>query len=407
MASENQTKTEPKLIIHPRQGTPDLIDTPAGLQQAAQQLAHSTMPVAIDVERAGGFRYSHRAYLVQIRREDVGTFLIDSGVLTDLSILNDALGNAVWILHDADQDLASLRMAGLHVPQLFDTMWAARLLGFERFGLAAVCEQVLGVTLDKNHQNDDWSTRPLPRAWLRYAALDVELLTELYEKMARLLYDLGRWEWAEQEFQNILTRPVKPADPQRWRSLPGAGKIRTRRNLAILEELWTTRERIAESIDIEPTKLIRNKLLVELALNPPRTARQLLMFQELRRPTTRKYVDEWLAAMNRGRSRLDASLPDLKRTYLPGDFPKVTGWKQAAPQAHQRLQQIRDCVRRLAAPLGIDQEVLLETRIQKHLAWHDIRYRGADLVDFLGRHGARPWQVERVAKALENALKRL
>lgn len=399
--------TEPQLIIHPRQGTPDLIDTRAGLLAAAKKLGKSTLPVAIDVERASGFRYSHRAYLVQIRRADVGTFLIDSAALPNLSVLNEPLSNAVWILHDAEQDLASLRMAGLEVPELFDSMWAARLLGFQRFGLAAVCEQVLGMTLDKNHQNDDWSTRPLPRAWLRYAALDVELLPELYTAMAKLLYERGRWEWAVAEFANILNRRPKPVDPQRWRSLPGAGKIRVRRNLAILEELWTIREAIAQRVDVDPTRLIRNKLLVELALNPPRTARQFLAVQDLRLPQTRKFLDEWLAALNRGRSRSDSALPQLRRVYPPGDFPKVTSWKQQEPKAHQRLQQIRECVRRVADPLGLDQEVLLDTRIQKHLAWHNLRYQGTDLVDFLGRLGARSWQVELVSAELAKTLRRL
>lgn len=397
--------SEPTLIIHPHEGTPDLIDTPQELATACKQLSKSTAPVAIDVERAGGYRYSNRAYLVQIRREDVGTFLIDSAALPDLSSLNEPLGNAPWILHDADQDIASLRLAGLTIPELFDTMLAARLLGFERFGLAAVCEQVLGLTLDKNHQNDDWSTRPLPRAWLRYAALDVELLTDLYNQMGKALYDQNRWEWAQAEFQNILTRPAKPADPNRWRNIPGAGKIRTRRNLAILEELWQTRERIAAEIDIEPTRLIKNKMLVDLALQPPRTNRQFLNVQELRRPRTRKYLDQWMAAINRGKSRSDTELPALQRPHSAGELPKVTTWKSTEPAAHARLQHIRECVKKSAQELGIDQEILLEPRIQRHIAWHNVRYQGDDLRQFLTRHGARPWQIEHVYKNLANAIK--
>ncbi|MCS4484421.1 HRDC domain-containing protein [Gleimia sp. 6138-11-ORH1] len=397
--------SEAKLIIHPKEGTPDLIDTPEELAAACKLLKKSTAPVAIDVERAGGYRYSNRAYLIQIRREDVGTFLIDSAALPDLASLNQPLSNAVWILHDADQDIASLRLAGLEIPELFDTMLAARLLGLQRFGLAAVCEQFLGLTLDKNHQNDDWSTRPLPRAWLRYAALDVELLTDLYRAMSKKLYANNRWEWAVEEFANILTRPVKPADPQRWRTIPGAGKIKIRRNLAILEELWTTREKIAQEIDIEPTRLISNKLLVELALQPPRNTRQFLNNQQLRRPRTRKYLDQWMAAISRGKSRLEAKLPDLRRPYSPGQFPKVTAWKSTDPDAHTRLQHIRTHVKNLAAKLEIDQEILLDTRIQRHIAWHNIRYQGSDLTAFLRRHGARQWQIEFIFKDLARAIK--
>ncbi|EEH63430.1 3'-5' exonuclease [Gleimia coleocanis DSM 15436] len=400
------SESEYKLIVHPHEGTPDVIDTQVGLEKAAQLLSKSTMPVAIDVERAVGYRYSHRAYLVQIRREDVGTFLIDSGTLPDLSILNEPLNNAVWILHDADQDIASLRMCGLEIPELFDTMLAARLLGFQRFGLAAVCEQILGVTLDKNHQSDDWSTRPLPRPWLRYAALDVELLTDLYEKMSHSLFKANRWEWAQQEFHNILTRPTKKPDSEPWRNLRGMGKIRSRRHLAILEELWKTRERIAAEIDLEPTRLIKNRTLVALAFNPPRTQRQFLNEQELRRPGTRKYLDEWFAAINRGKSRSEADLPEFQRSYRHGEFPRATAWR-SYEGAHARLVHLRDAIRKVSDKLGIDYEILIDTRIIRHIAWYEVSYQGKDLLEFLTRFGARPWQLELVFKPLEKAIKQM
>ena len=136
-------------------------------------------PVAIDAERASGYRYGQRAYLVQVRREGAGTWLIDPVGCPDLTPLDEAIGAAEWILHAATQDLACLAEVGLRPRQLFDTELAARILGLPRVGLAAVVEHYLGLSLAKEHSAVDWSTRPLPEPWLRYAALDVEVLDEL------------------------------------------------------------------------------------------------------------------------------------------------------------------------------------------------------------------------------------
>ncbi len=181
----------PELIAQPRGGTPAVIDTREGLEKAARALAQGSTPIALDVERAQGFRYGSDPYLVQIRREDVGSFLIDTHALPDLSVLQPGVED-VWLLHDCLQDLPNLRQVGLRPSALFDTEIAARLVGLERFGLAAVAEQVLGLGLVKDHQASDWSVRPLPKEWLRYAALDVELLTELYYRLSKRLDQMGR-----------------------------------------------------------------------------------------------------------------------------------------------------------------------------------------------------------------------
>lgn len=396
---------QPELVIHPREGTPAITDTPEGLTSAASALASSTMPVGVDVERAAGFRYSDRAYLIQIRREDVGTFLVDAAALSQLDELSSALANAPWILHAADQDLKSLRMAGLEIPELFDTEIAAQMLGLERIGLAAVCEHMLGLTLDKDHQNSDWSVRPLPHAWLRYAALDVELLPELYRALGQALYDAGRWDWAMAEFEYVRTRPDKEPDPNRWRTIPGAGKIRKRRNLAILEELWNERERIAAHKDIAPTRLIRNRTLVSIALDPPRNRRGLLSIQEMRRSRTRTHTDSWLKAIARGKARSRDELPPLHRPLAPGEHPKVQQWRNTYPDAHARLQKIRKAVRTRATQLHMDPMMLLEPRVQRLIAWNHIAYQGEELNAYLLRQGVRQWQIENVGRSIEKIIR--
>ena len=173
---------DPELIAFPRDGIPEIIDTQSALERAAKELSASSLPVAVDVERAQGFRYGSSPYLLQLRREDVGSFLIDTAALPHLECLQASM-NSTWILHDASQDLPNLRELGLEIPALFDTQVASRLLGMTHFGLSAVCEQVLGLTLVKDHQASNWSVRPLPKDWLRYAVLDVELLTALKDSL--------------------------------------------------------------------------------------------------------------------------------------------------------------------------------------------------------------------------------
>lgn len=402
-------------IHHPREGTPELTDTVESYRAAVSALAASQAPVAVDVERAASFRYSDRAYLIQVRREDVGTYLFDPPALlaaglasadgfADLRELNAALSNAVWILHSAHQDLKSLAQVGLVPPRLFDTEVAARLLGFARFSLVSVCEQTLRVSLAKDHQAADWSVRPLPHSWLRYAALDVELLADLYRFLGEQLRQVEREQWAIEEFECVLTRPPKPLDPQRWRSTPGAGKITTARGLATLEELWLVREQLARASDISPSRIVPHRLLVQLSLRPPANRRQLMRYEEMRRPNVRSHAREWLAALNRAKFRPVSELPALRRP-ASGDSPsRPTLWRHSHPEAFARLQCIRQAVKQVAADLDLDPEVVFEPRVQRQLAWTQVAYRGADFGAYLQRLGARPWQIRLCARSLEKAL---
>ena len=171
---------------------PPVVATPEQLDATIAALAAGTGPVAVDAERAHGFRYSQRAYLIQLRRAGSGTHLVDPIAFAppadgagaeappaDLRPLGAAIADAEWVIHAASQDLPCLYQVGLVPRTLFDTELAARLLGFPRVALGTMLEELLGVRLLKEHSASDWSTRPLPAEWLTYAALDVELLLEL------------------------------------------------------------------------------------------------------------------------------------------------------------------------------------------------------------------------------------
>ncbi len=169
----------------------------------------------MDAERASGFRYSNRAYLIQIRRAGAGTVLIDpvshgGDPLTVLRPVADVLAEDEWILHAADQDLPCLAEVGMRPPALYDTELAGRLAGFDRVNLAAMAQRLLGLGLAKGHGAADWSKRPLPSAWLNYAALDVEVLIELRDAIAAVLAEQGKTAWAAEEFDYLRTRGPRP-----------------------------------------------------------------------------------------------------------------------------------------------------------------------------------------------------
>ncbi|OLT16380.1 hypothetical protein BJF80_07450 [Serinicoccus sp. CUA-874] len=228
----------------PLEGIPAVVDTAEGLQQLITALGAGEGPVAVDAERASGYRYGQRAYLIQLRREGTGTWLVDPIAFDDLTAVDGALAGTEWVLHAATQDIPCLAEVGMRPRALFDTELGARLAGLPRVGLSAVLEYYLGVTLAKEHSAVDWSTRPLPEPWLRYAALDVELLVELRDRMERDLREQGKLDWAQQEFAALcdFTGPPGPDEPDAWRRTTGAQRLRRPRSLAALRELWTTRD---------------------------------------------------------------------------------------------------------------------------------------------------------------------
>ena len=204
------------------------------LDRAVAALAAGHGPVAVDAERASGFRYGHRAFLIQLRRDGAGTMLIDPMACPNLTGLDEALADTEVVLHAASQDLPCLAELGFRPRALFDTELAGRLLGFPRVGLGALVESVLGWTLEKGHAAADWSVRPLPAELLRYAALDVELLVELRDALAAQLVAQGKTEWAEQEFAAVLAAKPPGPRPDPWRRTSGIHRVHTRRGLAIV-----------------------------------------------------------------------------------------------------------------------------------------------------------------------------
>ncbi len=371
--------------------TVDVIDTLDEFHAAIKVISAGTGPVAIDAERASGYRYSQRAYLIQIFRRGAGTFLFDPPAIGDLSDLNAVIGDVEWVFHAASQDLACLREVGLDPSRIFDTELGARLAGLARVGLGTVVEELLGVHLAKEHSAADWSTRPLPQSWLVYAALDVELLVDLREAVAQLLEAQGKSEIARQEFEATLHREAKPANPDAWRRLSGLHTIRQQRNLAVARALWLARDDYAREVDTAPGRLLPDLSITAAAKALPATRNDLARLREFNGRASRTQLPRWWAAIEAGLA--DDDLPALR---VKGDgLPPARAWSDRNPEADARLKAARAAFAALSEELAIPVENLLTPELLRRLAWEPPEPLTADAVRmFLFEGGARPWQCD-------------
>lgn len=398
---------QPVPLLEPRDGLPPLVTTTDALAAAADALGAGEGPVAVDAERASGYRYGHRAFLVQLRRQGAGTVLIDPVACPDLSGLDTALAGCEVVLHAASQDLPCLAELGYRPRHLFDTELAGRLLGFPRVGLGVLVETVLGWTLEKGHAAADWSTRPLPTEWLRYAALDVEVLVELRDALAGKLVEQGKTEWARQEFEAVLTAGPPPPRPDPWRRTSGIHKVHSRRGLAVVRELWLERDRIARRRDLSPGRVLPDSAIVEAARALPSTKSDLIELAGFRGRGARRHAPEWSRAVQRALAEGEPGLPGTAAP-LPEGPPPAHRWAERDPVAARRLAAVRTVVAALADEHCLPAENLLQPDVVRRLAWRPPEPPGPEPVTAdLAAHGARPWQVDLTAVPISKALARL
>ncbi|MDD9379547.1 ribonuclease D [Streptomyces sp. ZAF1911] len=390
-------------LLEPREGIPPVVADAAALAEVVAAFAAGTGPVAVDAERASGYRYGQRAYLVQLRREGAGSALIDPVGCPDLSSLGEALSGTEWILHAATQDLPCLREIGMAPTSLFDTELAGRLAGFPRVGLGAMVEGVLGYVLEKGHSAVDWSTRPLPEPWLRYAALDVELLVDLRDALEKELDRQGKLEWARQEFDAICAAPPAPPRKDPWRRTSGMHKVRRRRQMAVVRELWESRDRIAQRRDVSPGKVLGDAAIVEAALSMPLNVQALSALPGYGQRMGRRQLDQWMAAVDRAKALPEAELPLPGAT--PAGPPPPRSWADKDPEAAARLAAARTAVSALAEGLNLPQENLITPDTVRRLCWEPpLRLEADAVAEALAGYGARPWQIAQVTDALVTAL---
>lgn len=373
----------------------------AGLADAARRLAAGTGPVAVDAERASGFRYSQRAYLLQLRRAGAGTALVDPIPLDgDLADLVAALTGPEWVLHAASQDLPCLAEVGLAPTTLFDTELAGRLAGLPRVGLGPLVEQLLGLALEKGHGAADWSRRPLPDDWLTYAALDVEVLVELRDVLAALLAEQGKLGFAREEFEAVRTAPPPAPRAEPWRRTSGIHRIRRPRALAAVRALWEARDRLAAERDIAPGRVLPDAAIVDAAATAPASAAALAALPIFRGRAQRRLTGYWYAALAEA-----AALPvdALPRATAPGDGPPpVARWADRDPAAAARLAKARAGVAALSDEWRIPAENLLQPDALRRVCWAPPA--DGDVAAALRAAGAREWQIGLVGPVLDEAV---
>lgn len=394
-------------LLRPADGVPPVLGTAAEIADAAERLDGGHGPFAVDAERASGFRYSNRAYLIQIRRSGAGTVLIDPvadggdpvDVLAPVATVLDA---DEWILHSADQDLPCLAELGMRPPALYDTELAGRLAGFDRVNLAAMVRRLLGLGLAKGHGAADWSKRPLPPSWLNYAALDVEVLIELRNAIAGILDEQGKSAWAAEEFDHLRSVEASPTRRDRWRRTSGIHTVRGDRGLAAVRELWLVRDRLAARRDIAPGRILPDRAIIDAARTDPKTVEELLARPIFGGPKQRRHADLWVAALAVAReSRTPPPGPD------PTDGPPpAVRWAKRRPEAATRLESARAAISEVADEVGIPSENLLTPDLVRRLCWD---WTGSDdptaAVDAaLAAGGARRWQRDLVVTTLARAL---
>jgi ribonuclease D len=393
----------PVPLLSPREGVPPVTADPAALARVVEAFDEGRGPVAVDAERASGYRYGQRAYLVQLRRAGAGTALIDPIACPDLSALGRALGPVEWVLHAATQDLPCLRDIGMVPTRLFDTELAGRLAGFARVGLGVMVETVLGYSLEKGHSAVDWSSRPLPEPWLRYAALDVELLVDLRDALEEELTRQDKLEWALEEFAAIAAAPPPPPRKDPWRRTSGLHKVRRRRQLAVVRELWTARDRMAQRRDLSPGKVLSDAAIVAAAQALPSDVKTLAGLHGFGHRMGRRQLQQWQSAIDRARGLPESELPQPGQPSEGPPPPRA--WADRDPAAAARLSAARGAVTAHAERLRLPQENLLAPDVVRRLCWEPPAERTPPAVaEALRGLGAREWQIEQTVEALTEAL---
>ena len=405
----------PNPLRFPADGLPDVLSTPAEFAHAATRLSKGFGPVAVDTERASSFRFDDRAFFIQLRRRGVGTLLLapegNRKALT--KHLAPVLNKLEWVIHSAPSDMPSLLALGLYPTSLVDTEKAARLAGFPQPNLARLVSDVLGLELAKGHGREDWSTTPLPKDWVIYAALDVEVLLELGEALIELLANTQKLDWAEQEFRHILASfpprrhhrtgdvLVTPLPTNHWRDIKGIGTLHSQQQLAIARALWRTRDRICQTRDIAPNRVLRNKDLIALAqaaATTPAAAAAAIGITSRNSKAAR-----WSTVAAKALQQDAKSWPKpAPHNSVP--FPSQRHWNEEYPQVMAFFTAARGALEAAAEELNVPLECIISMNSLRNIAWECVEVHGvchAEIIaGVLESYDARPWQIDLIIGVL-------
>ena len=400
-------------LLTPRAGVPEVISTNSKFEEMIAQLLKGDGPIAIDAERASGYKYSQRAYLIQIFRNNGGLHLIDPipFIGSDLwQKFNENFSQYEWVIHASTQDLPCLLELGLNPQTLFDTELGARIAGCPKVGLGPLSESLLELQLAKEHSAVDWSIRPLKPEWLTYAALDVDVLLDIREKVEALLIEKNKLDWAKEDFSSILKnfkeKQDQPAKPDRWRRTSGMHKVKDRLNMTIIRDLWISRNELAQELDLAPGRVLGDEAIVDIAIKRPTTAEEMAKVISWRTKLDAPPLGRWLAVLNKS---LLTPLDEQVEIRVPStSMPPIKIWKDKNPLGYARLTHARGKIAELSTEIEVPAENLVTPELVRKLCWELPPVEQSKYEEYvasqLKSYGARDWQIDQVAPLIASAL---
>lgn len=348
--------------------------------------------IAVDTESNGMYAYQERVCLVQLSTR-TADYIVDPLRVADLSGLGSILADPAIekVFHAAEYDLMCLkRDYGFVVNNVFDTMWAARICGHKMLGLNRLLAEYLGIESDKSHQRDDWGKRPLSEEGLLYAQKDTHYLPALRDKLILKLESMGRLEEAYESFADYIQVPAaeKRYDPEGYWRLSSPGEL-TRRQWAILRELYLLRDSIAQERDVPTFKVFADAALVALAKAAPTKPNDLKRIKGLPLSSVQRYGRELLHTLDRGRR---APLP-----RIPGRGAETD------PATVERFMLLREWRKSRAEQRDVESDVI----ISKDAMWA-IAFKDPKTIDDLeGLPGLGPWRKSAYGQEILDVLAQL
>lgn len=316
--------------------SPRLVETGPALEQLAADLAQAPA-LAVDTESNSLFVYRERVCLIQFSTPAMD-IIVDPLRMGDLRPLGALFANPAQqkIFHAAEYDLLGLRRDfGFEFANVFDTMVAARTLGWPQTGLASLLEAHFGVKMNKKHQRANWGRRPLTPELLDYARLDTRYLFALRDLVSRELQAAGRVEEAREEFERLtrLRPPSNPPDPEAFWRVAGVRDL-TPQQASILRELFAYRDAQAQRADVPPFKIMGDATLLELAARMPKDLPELKPVVGMTDGQIRRHGSAVLAAVRRGLAGPPAHPPKpvLETDAVRDRYERLRAWRKRKAQ---------------------------------------------------------------------------
>lgn len=339
--------------------------------------------LAVDTESNSLHAYTVRVCLIQLSTDE-RDYLVDPIALRgedDLAFLGEIFADPAVekVLHAAEYDVMTLnRDFGFEFANIFDTMIAARVLGWEQIGLGAILQERFGVEVNKRHQRANWGRRPLSPDLIHYARMDTHYLLPLRDGLHAQLEAGNHLEEAYELFDEVCQArwSGSPFDPEGYWRLSGARDLPPH-SLAVLRELYLYREQQAARQNVPVFKVMGDKQLVALARGKPRSLRDVRSVRGISDLQTRRYGVAILRAVRRGLQARPPAPP--RRNGPPADeqvlrrFDALSAWRKE--RANER---------------GVGSDVV----VSKDALWQLAKSPPRSLEELAESGQIGPWRVE-------------